>query len=136
MRESCLSSAVPLGMSPMTLDAEGFARAALENMARTHALSTDELVLHAVCYYLGDRRSGRSSYPMPASPLLPRTEPADRVGVDFDLDARTRREFDSECRRQGVEFEQLVGHAVLYLIADLDSGRAAARHLNDCMDAR
>lgn len=124
-------------MSSMTLDAEGFARAALENVARTYALSTEELVVHAVRYYLGDRRSGRSSYPMPASPLLPpRAEPADRVGVDFDLDARTRREFDSECRRQGVEFEQLAGHAVLYLIADLDSGRAAARYLNDCMDAR
>ena len=120
----------------MTLDAEGFARAALENVARTYALSTEELVVHAVRYYLGGRRSGRSSYPVPASLLITQTEPADTFGLDLDLDAGTWRQLDSECRRQGVAFEQLVAHAVLYLIADLDSGRAAHRIVNESADAR
>ena len=120
----------------VTLQVGGFARETLENEARTYALSPEELVADAVSYYLGDRRSGRSSYPVPGSLVLPQDEATESLGLDLDLDAGTWRRLDSECRRQGVAHEQLVAHAVLYLIADLDSGRAAHRLVNGGGDAR
>lgn len=119
----------------VTLEMGEFARATLENEARSYALSTEELVSHAVRYYLGDRRSGRSSYPVPGSLVPPHDASPERVGLDLELDAGTWRQLDSECRRQDVACEELVAHAVLYLIADLDSGRAAHRLVNGGADA-
>jgi hypothetical protein len=120
----------------VTLEMGEFARATLEDGARSYALSPEELVGHAVRYYLGDRRSGRSSYPVPGSFVHLHDAPLERIGLDLELDAGTWRQLDSECRRQDVACEQLVAHAVLYLIADLDSGRAAHRLVSDAADAR
>jgi hypothetical protein len=120
----------------VTLELGEFARETLENGARSYALSPEELVGYAVRYYLGDRRSGRSTYPVPSSFVPPHDAPLERIGLDLELDAGTWRRLDSECRRQDVACEQLVAHAVLYLIADLDSGRAAHRLVNGGADAR
>jgi hypothetical protein len=47
--------------------------------------------------------------------------------LTLDLDAFTREALDEEAARLGVSVEELVNFAVLYYLADRDSGRIARR---------
>jgi len=49
----------------------------------------------------------------------------------LDLDADTWRELEAEARRQDGSVDALVRHPIFYLLADLDSGRAARRILEE-----
>ena len=53
--------------------------------------------------------------------------PDDLPGVSIRLDEPTRRAIAEEADRQGVRAGALAAHAVLYFVADLDSGRLAGR---------
>ena len=46
-----------------------------------------------------------------------------------DLDGFAFERLEGEARRQGVTIDQLVKHALMYYIADLDSGRIARKSL-------
>ena len=46
---------------------------------------------------------------------------------DVDLDEDTLEALEEEAQRHGMATHRLAEHALLYFLADLDSGRAAAR---------
>lgn len=112
---------------------DSFGRATLEAEAQRYSVSPDELVGHAVEYYLSDRNSGR---PALRVPRFGRTEAETTMELDVDLATRTWDEAEAESKRHGVSLEQLLGHAALYLIADLDSGTVAARIAADAAIAK
>ncbi|MEI4927195.1 hypothetical protein Q8G50_32270, partial [Klebsiella pneumoniae] len=49
--------------------------------------------------------------------------------LSIGLDAQTWTDLESEANFQGVGVGHLLGHAVLYLIADLNAGRSAAQRV-------
>jgi hypothetical protein len=75
----------------------------------------------AALYYLSDREAERPAWRAPRfrSPSVP----SPRLRVAFDDETWTV--LEEEARRQGVEPERLAVHALLYFLADLDSGRIA-----------
>jgi hypothetical protein len=108
---------------------DSFGQEALEAHMRGTGESRADALDVALRYYLGDSDSGRIAWKVPRE-LGERetTEPLE-LELDDDLHEQLRR----EARRQRVSPDQLAMHALLYYLADLDSGRAAAR-LGDAMD--
>ena len=101
-----------------------FGRDALERFTQCHTNSAPAAVTTASLYYLGDRESGRPGWPVPS------------LGVDAGqaaftmnvaLDDATWRALAEEAERQRVRPETLAVHALLYFLADFDSGRVADR---------
>jgi len=74
-----------------------------------------------VLYYLADRDSGRQGWRVPN--FLGETGEAPTLNVTID-DA-TWAALVEEAEQQAVTPEALGGHAILYFVADLDSGRLA-----------
>ena len=88
----------------------------------------------AAVYYLGDRDAQRPAWRAPRfrsrsarSALSP--------GLKVAFDDETWMALAEEAGRQGVEAEELAVHALLYFLADLDSGRIADV-LRDALDER
>lgn len=108
----------------ITLGLERFGRDTLDDQASRYALSSDELVSRAARYYAGDRGAARAARRVPRF----RREHGAPGGLELvlDLDAEVWEALDEESERQGVALERVLEHAVLYLVADLDSGRVAA----------
>jgi hypothetical protein len=115
----------------VTLEAGSFGREAVEDEARRLALSPEQLVSRAVRYYLADRAAGRVAHRVPSQLQSGGREGADNIALDLDLDLQTWRDLGAECRREDVSMDTLVSHAVLYLIADIDSGRVARRFVSE-----
>jgi hypothetical protein len=82
--------------------------------------SSDAVVSEAARYYLADRGSGRLAWRVPR--FLAAGEPDEPAEVELDDD--TMAGLAREARRQGVARSRLAEHALLYFLADLDSGRA------------
>jgi hypothetical protein len=79
------------------------------------------LVREAVVYYLSDSDRPAWRHPRLAS------EPENQVRLDLTLPKSDWRGLERQVEEQGVPLESLLEHVVLYYLADLDSGRAAAR---------
>jgi hypothetical protein len=83
----------------------------------------------AVRYYLTDRDAGRAGWSYPSF------IDEDGDGADHEaqltIDDATWLEFTAEAERQGVSADQLLQHAVLYFMADRDTGRLTQRILED-----
>jgi hypothetical protein len=77
----------------------------------------------AVRYYLGDAGSGRLAWRVPRKTTRPDPDEEIELELDDELHAQLRQ----ESRRQHVSPDLLAVHALMYYLADLDSGRAAAR---------
>ena len=75
----------------------------------------------AALYYLADADAQRPAWRAPRFRSRSTPDPGLRVAFDDDTWAALA----EEARRQGVEPEDLAVHALLYFIADLDSGRLA-----------
>jgi hypothetical protein len=101
-----------------------FGRATLEGEAERYSVEPGELVGHAVEYFLADRDSGR---PALRVPRFARTAVAPPLELEVELEEHTWEEAEAESARQRVPLERLLEHATVYLVADLDSGKAAAR---------
>jgi hypothetical protein len=96
--------------------------------------SRDAVIRTAARYYLADRDSGRVAWHVP--PFLRRGDP-NGAGTDVELDEATTKALEDEVRRQGIAPGRLVEHALLYFLADLDSGRAGLRFANgECPGGR
>jgi hypothetical protein len=111
---------------PLALDE--FGASALREHAECFSASPERLARRAARYYLDDRDSGRLAL------RVPRFEGArekSALQLTVELDQGSWRELEAEATRQEVSVEALLEHAVLYFLADLDSGRAERRILED-----
>jgi hypothetical protein len=106
-----------------------FGQAALDDYVHGTGESHADTLDVAVRYYLLDSDSGRVTWRVPSRPTgLDTTET-----LELDLDDHLHEELRREARRQHVAPDLLAFHALVYYLADLDSGRVAAR-LGDAMD--
>jgi hypothetical protein len=111
----------------MTLALGDFGRQAIEEQASRYGLAPEEFVSRAAQYYLADRGLKR---PARRTPRFRREAGApEELELELDLDAGAWTALRQESKRQGVSLERVLEHAALYLLADLDSGRVAARIL-------
>jgi hypothetical protein len=113
----------------VTLHIDEFGQHALERFSRDGKGSPAKAMRMAALYYLADRGTERPAWRVPH--LAPGSEPGQSLPVEFDED--TWRALSSEAEQQGVAPEVLALHAVLYLLADIDSGRVAGM-LEDALD--
>jgi hypothetical protein len=77
----------------------------------------------AILYYLGSREEGRSGWRAPRF----RDESKHARGEGVAVDDETWASLEAEAERQGVTPGRLAEHAVLFYLADLESGRIAER---------
>jgi hypothetical protein len=97
----------------------------LQEQARANALSPEEFVDRAAHYYLSERPTERPARKLPA--FLERGSDGRAVRFQLDLEEASWEELQAVAEREGTSTERLLEHAVLLLIADLDSGRVARR---------
>ena len=100
-----------------------FGQEALDEHLRGTGGSEADALDVAVRYYLGDAGSGRVAWRVPRKTT--RADPAEEI--ELELDDELHGELRRESRRQHVSPDLLAMHALMYYLADLDSGRAAAR---------
>jgi hypothetical protein len=100
-----------------------FGQEALEEHVRRSGESQADTLDVAVRYYLGDSGSGRLAWRVPRHYMERNPDDELELELDDDLHGELRR----ESRRQRVSPDVLAMHALMYYLADLDSGRAAAR---------
>jgi hypothetical protein len=113
----------------MTLALGGFGRQAIEEQASRYGLPPEKLVSRAVQYYLADRDVKRAARRTPR--FRREAEAPGDLELELDLDAEAWKALREESKRQGVSIERVLEHAAMYLLADLDSGRVAARILEE-----
>jgi hypothetical protein len=103
---------------------DGFGAEAFEAQVRAGS-SRDAVVRTAARYYLADRGSGRVAWRPPR--FLRAEDGRASTVTDVELDEDTMEALEKEARRQGLALDRLAEHALLYYLADLSTGRAAAR---------
>jgi hypothetical protein len=115
-------------MKSVHVHLDRFGQEALEEHLRGSGESEARALDNALRYYLSDAGTGRLAWRVPRH--YPTTEPQEELELELEdeLDSELRR----ESRRQHVTPGVLAMHALMYYLADLDSGRAAAR-LGDAM---
>jgi hypothetical protein len=110
-------------MKSVIVRLDRFGHEALEEHLRGSGESEAEALDVAVRYYLADAGSGRMAWRVPGDYGQRDPDEELTLSLDDDLHGRLRR----ESRRQHVTPDVLAMHALMYYLADLDSGRAAAR---------
>jgi hypothetical protein len=114
------------------LELDDFGRQALEAQVRGGS-TRDAVIRTAARYYLSDRGSGRLAWRPPR--FVRSAEQTVGGRADVELDEDTMQALEEEARRQDLAAPRLAEHALFYFLADLDSGRAAAR-LEDAPEFR
>jgi len=113
----------------VTLRLDEFGQEALDRLAERGTVSDGAAVTTAVLYYLADRTSARAAWRVPKF-----AAPAPRARrVKIRLDDATWAALAEEADRQGTSSETLATHALLYILADLASGRIAGT-LEEALD--
>jgi hypothetical protein len=110
----------------LTLDMDAFGVQAFTELAEREGGSTSRALRMAAHYYLGDSENERPVWRVPDCPDGAKSD-SRPAGVRVEVDEATWNALVHEARRQRVEPGALASHAVLYFIADLDSGRVAQR---------
>lgn len=114
----------------MVLELDQFGRTTLEAQAERQDVALGALLREAIHYYLSDGETRRVGWSYPR--FRRETPPGDAdLDVALDVDDVTWRRFEAEAEKQDVPIERLLEHAALYYVADLNSGRVAARILED-----
>jgi hypothetical protein len=106
------------------LELDDFGKQALEAQVRSGS-SREAFIRTAARYYLADRGSGRVSWRPPR--YLRKGARHALAVTEVELDDETMEALEEEARRHSLPAARLAEHALLYYLADLDSGRAAAR---------
>jgi hypothetical protein len=106
------------------LELDDFGKRALDAQVRRGS-SRDVFIRTAARYYLADRESGRVSWRPPR--YLHKGARRALAVTEVELDEETMKALEEEARRHSLPAARLAEHALLYYLADLDSGRAAAR---------
>jgi hypothetical protein len=110
----------------LTLEMDAFGLEAFAELAERQGGSASRVARMAAQYYLADSDDGRPTWPVPS--FAHEVEPERRdAGVRIELDDATWNALVKEAGRQGVDIGVLAAHAVLYFMADVDSGRVAQR---------
>ena len=110
----------------LTLEMDAFGVQAFTDLADREGGSTSRALRMAARYYLGDSENERPAWRVPN--WAHEDESKRRYpGIRVELDEPTWSALVREARRQRVAIGALASHAVLYFIADLDSGRVAQR---------
>jgi hypothetical protein len=121
----------------MTLELGEFSRAALDAQAERQGLVLATLLARSAQYYLLEHPSERLSARVPSFVSGDaQTEHGLPLRVTIDLDDGHWRELDAAAAREGISVERLFEHAALLFLADLESGRVAARLLESAETAR
>jgi hypothetical protein len=110
-------------MKALTFHLDHFGREALEAFVRRGRDSHSAAVRTASLYYLADREGGRPAWLVPHCATAPR----DASGVTVCLDDATWHALHEEAERQAVSAADVARHAILYFLADVDSGRVGRR---------
>jgi len=103
----------------VTLHLDEFGQQSLDRLTQEGEGSPAAAFRTAALYYLADRDSGRAAWRAPR--FRSRTSSGEGLRVVFDDD--TWAALAEEADRQNVETEELAVHALLYFLADFDSGR-------------
>lgn len=97
----------------------------LEARSADTGIPLGSLLSQAIHYYVADGSAGRAAW------RYPRFRCGRVTGAAVDgsprVDSSTWETFTAAAAEQRVSVEQLLEHAVLYFVADLDSGRLADR---------
>jgi hypothetical protein len=109
----------------MTLTLGDFAAEALQEQATANALAPEEFVALAARYYLSELSKQRAATKLPT--LLGPASDGGATRLAVDLPSASCDELEAVAEREGTSMERLLQHAVLLLIADLDSGQVATR---------
>ncbi len=112
----------------IALHIEAFGQDALKATKSDSARSA--VVRTALVYYLSDRELGRAAWRVPA---FLGTAPNRGPELQVRLDEETVDALEEEAGRQQVSPERLAEHALMYFLADLDSGRVSDR-LGEALD--
>jgi hypothetical protein len=102
-----------------------FALEEIERVAMRLAVSRERVVAQAVRHWRDEGSSGRLAARPP--PLAPSADPHPPVPLVVDLPPADWEAVQRAAGAHHIEPDVLIGHAVLLLLADLDSGRVAAR---------
>jgi hypothetical protein len=105
----------------VTLHLDDFGQRSLERIVQEGKGSPAAALRAAALYYLSDREANRPAWRVPCFRQSAGTSPGLRVAFDDDTWAAV----EEEAGRQGVDPERLAVHALLYFLADFDSGRLA-----------
>jgi predicted DNA-binding ribbon-helix-helix protein len=111
-------------MKALKFHLEDFGREALDEFVRRRRDSHSSAVRTASLYYLADRDRARPAWLVPQSPMA---SAAGAPHLTVRLDAATWQALHDEAERQAVSPAELTRHAVLYFLADVDSGRVGER---------
>ena len=103
----------------VTLHLDEFGQESLDRLTKEGESSPAGAFRTAVLYYLGARESGRPAWRAPRFRSGNPSGQGLRVVFDDDTWAALAEEAD----RQNVETEELAVHALLFFLADFDSGR-------------
>lgn len=109
---------------------DDFSSASLEEASTAGRTTSDVLLVRAIRYYLAERDSGRPGWPYSRLDEGDEVEEATSV-VELEVDGSAWAGFSREADRQKVSTDRLLQHAVLYYLADRDSGRLTQKILED-----
>ncbi len=104
----------------VTLHLDEFGQQSLNRLTQEGEGSPAAAFRTAALYYLADRESGRPAWRAPRF-RTSKSPSGEGLGVVFDDD--TWAALEEEATRQNVGTEELAVHALLYFLADFDSGR-------------
>ena len=102
----------------VTLHLDEFGQQSLDRLTKEGEGSPAAAFRTAALYYLADRESGRPAW---RAPRFRSTKPSGQ-GLRVVFDDDTWAALAEEADRQNVETEELAVHALLYFLADFDSG--------------
>jgi hypothetical protein len=108
----------------VTLRLDEFGREAFDRFMTRRGRSAASAVTTASLYYLADRDSGRAGWRVPR---FDEGNGARAATVTVTLDDATWTALAEEADRQGVTGEAVAVHALMYFLADLESGYLAGR---------
>ena len=118
-------------MKALTFQLDPFGRDALDEFVSRGGNSRSAAVRIASLYYLADREDERPAWLIPQCA----TASSDATEVTVRLDRETWEALQREAERQSVSAADLARHAVLYFLADVDSGRVGERLESALTDA-
>ena len=105
----------------VTLHLDEFGQQSLDRLAEHGEGQPDGAFRTAALYYLADADAGRPAWRAPRFRSAKDSSQGLRVGFDDE----TWTALAQEASRQGVDTSDLAVHALLYFLADLESGRLA-----------